>query len=1285
MSYPTNLTDPQSLKDLLNRKEFNQYKIPKKEYKRTWLDDLIRKEHNIMLMAHQRFVRNLINPNTKYNRLLIKHATGTGKTIAALGIAQEFINQYQKLYDLQDPNKFGTDSNIKTPHVFIIGFSKHVFQKELLRHPEFGFVSKTELIDHKRLKILAESGTSVDKAALAEFETRIKKRITNRHLGGFYKFYGYKEFFNRMFIGANIEDLDQDSIHTAIAEGKVKVNFELVEKFANSIVICDEIHNTYNSSEANNYGIALMTLFDIFDGYPVGNPPQHIMDLAKSSLLRVILMSATPLNNSPTEIVDLLSLLVPRSQRQLKKTGEKETTTELTKDDLFYDTRTLKPGAMDTIKNLLLGKISFIQDVNPKYFPEIIWEGTELRYSDGEGGGKEKKKQQKQLPYLKFIRCPMSKLHYKTYKEVYEGTLPPDGQALIDLVLPNPKEDDLPLFRTRDIKSSLQNAPQIWKDKNKIDFLKQPLVGSKLESWIVTGDFMKLPQLSLYSAKYAKVVEDLIANTKINAGKVMIIHQYVKNSGVLFLQEVLRRNGFIDEFSHPVDNTLCSICAIPLAKHPKPFITNQAQKTGETVETKTNKNHQFMPAKFIMAHGDVDKNIMNKSIEKYDSGDNSMGHKFKVLIGSKMIKEAYDFKDVRHEWVIYPPSNIATLIQIFGRSSRTNSHINLPPELRQVYRRIYVSSIPGESPIGEKSYEELKYIEKMKDHLIIQDILATFNSIAIDADIHREIIFPQGDKYHKEENTLESKYFEVSNLVKINKANTHTHAPTFDVFHRDDEIKNIQFIIKRLFIEKFVYKYKDLWRDVQNPYFYYPSNTRMFTEENFKKALLRLLFIPNSVDIVKSTSNLVDSLFDEDEKRIIKSDGGEYRIIYKSGFYILAPIIYPQASPLGIPAVQFPELYEDCWIRSYEKVSKLDLPITDYLKTSNVTYETMKYKFYNKYRKFSVTQLPASVELYGFEFHLRLIEECIRYAFNILTNASMMFSELHEFYFKMLYFYSRLDIVLFANNLTDVGMKNYEQYVTKEKIKIKRPKGDGKKAKVEILEEDHKYNSFLMTSMLNATGSQEPFNIHRLNDLLEKSRTATGVKADTELSARSEILDLTITKELKKTTMKRTPVKVFASMLPVGHFLTPGSGVSIPKIYNPEEDTWSMSPEFTAKNKIENTVENQIIIGYYERTPGGIDVKFKIRQPKQLQKEHQDARMLERGNVCSTKKKEYLIELATKLEIKDISPTITNICDLIKLELMDREMKERRKIKHMTPEQQKKHKQTRWFYLHFEN
>ena len=102
-----------------------------------------------MLHAHQKFVRNLVNPDTPYKRLLLKHSTGTGKTIAALSIAMKFIKEYKIKYNLSE------EAVPQTPLVFIIGFSKTIFQKELLRRPEFGFVTKELISEHQRLKYLA--------------------------------------------------------------------------------------------------------------------------------------------------------------------------------------------------------------------------------------------------------------------------------------------------------------------------------------------------------------------------------------------------------------------------------------------------------------------------------------------------------------------------------------------------------------------------------------------------------------------------------------------------------------------------------------------------------------------------------------------------------------------------------------------------------------------------------------------------------------------------------------------------------------------------------------------------------------------------------------------------------------------------------------------------------------------------------------------------------------------------------------------------------------------------
>lgn len=62
----------------------------------------------------------------------------TGKTIAALSIAKEFVNK------------------TKQKKIFIVGFTKQLFINELLSHPEFGFISSEELQTLKQLKINAE-------------------------------------------------------------------------------------------------------------------------------------------------------------------------------------------------------------------------------------------------------------------------------------------------------------------------------------------------------------------------------------------------------------------------------------------------------------------------------------------------------------------------------------------------------------------------------------------------------------------------------------------------------------------------------------------------------------------------------------------------------------------------------------------------------------------------------------------------------------------------------------------------------------------------------------------------------------------------------------------------------------------------------------------------------------------------------------------------------------------------------------------------------------------------
>jgi hypothetical protein len=1309
MSYPDILDvqdRPKSIENLLFRKEFSQLKIPPSTsgLNPSFLDDILNKEGKLFPHPQQQFVRNFINPNTKYKRLLCKHDTGTGKTFTSLLDAFEFIKYYKQQYNF-------TKGSVETPLVFIIGFSKAIFQRELLRRPEFGFISQEEIQEHKRLRYLSETGSLSDVDALLEFETKLKKRLTKKSRGGFFKFIGYKEFFNRLFVFSGETTSTEsrviqteDIILQDIRAGNIVLNYDLIDAFSNSLIICDEIHNVYNSVEINNYGIALRTLFNIYDmpdemdkicnlqGKTASG--QKRLDIIKSSSLRIIFLTATPINNSPTEIVDLLNLLIPQSTLPGKKRLEKE--------DFFIDNRNLKKGALEKIRHLTIGYVSFLRNQNPKYFPMRILDGDAIKIPRKYLSERIYGYNDDILPYLKFTICAMSPLHYQTYKLVYKGTLPPDGQSLLDMIIPNPGiSENIPknigLFRSKDIRYSIQNAPSKWKDEYQIDLIKQEGSNS-----IITGEFMRMPTLAKYSSKYAMMVNLLVENLKNNSGKILIIHQYVKMSGVLFIQEVLLRNGFLDESSNPTDDTLCSICGIRRKKH------------------KPSQDHEFMPVRFITIYGEMDNLTKNRSIEKFSRPDDVDGKIYRIMLGSKVLNEGVDLTAIQNIWVMSVPSNIPTLLQILGRAIRDRSHISLPPEKRKVRVRIFVSSIPTSESKTDLSNEEYKYFEKLMDYLIVQQIEKVFNSNAIDSPLYRNIIFPNVKEASKMKAELGTLYFDISPIfgkkweqIADNKKKLTTedvNLTTFYPYYSWEEVQTISYIIKRLFIEQStVWTYEDLWNSVRSPPFDIYVNPELFLENNFLMALSVLC--PSMIlesgfnisDVSLEQKKFTSRLFNSDDSKIIHKNR-ECQITKKDHYFMLLPIrdfnSIPREDDYSLLSLGFdseisagkPTVEVDSWYRRELSPRQISVRITESLKTSNISYNQMKYRFYNQFANIPIEEIPTTVELYDLDFHVHLVEDAIRYVFNIYTNSEIPFSELHEFYFKILYFYDRLEMILFADQLKDTKLFiHYSKYVesgSRIPFGIHDKSETGKK----MLKEEHDYNSFLMSSISRSEGNR-PFVIDRLNEFLGK-RPSTPHK-----HKHPRLDDMNVDKLLINRNEKKI-VKVFPNLLPVGHFLTTNiessytPQVSVPKIYIPENEgiksvpLWKRAVEFISEINTPVEIENDILIGYYEKNPSGIDVKFKLRPPIQQIEYYEDSRMIERGSACNTRHKNDLLELAKSLNIKDISETekfsIKDICTIIKLNLMKKEMSERRKWKHLSKKDREKTKRIRYFYLHFE-
>ena len=1267
--------------DINRRKEFVQYRVDKHIIPDSLMELAIKKNENLRLTSYQNFVKNYFTPNTPYDRLLLKWQTGAGKSIGLLSIAMNFIQTYKT-------RKAIGQSEIGT--VFVIGFNDMAFKKELLRFPEFGFINRGEKKRVTKLKKIASTGGPIQMRRYKEYLAFIKKRFGNRKRNGYFKFMGYKALFNHIFrhgSDINITSLTEVEIKNHISSGKITFNKDLLAEFKNSLIICDEIHSVYNSLEKNNWGIALQIILD------------------KEPTCRAVFASATPINNNPKEIVDLLNLL---------STGEK-----IAKAMLFKKDDTLIPGALDKIAKMANGKISYLSDMNPKYYPRIKTMGTTLKAID----------------YLKFIRCPMSDFHYNTYKKTYTGHLTHGSRYIVDFVVENPDDPNIGIYQSSVVKSRLNSASVAWKSK----------YGFGMKNGRIIGRALQAKSLKKYSAKYAKMLEDTIDVIKSKGGKIFIYHNLVHMSGVLFIEQVLSENGFIGEFSAASDNTYCSICGkcrsehsqmevmggdekiktikittskgqevhlvntydiptdvvkgenidefmkklprvnvvlrvpnyatslaaklnekkVPLERQTESYAEyyiktviggkphkKSNKKSNEKLNKKSNDKftHRFKPVRFVSVHGEIDKAQMLHSLEKINAPSNANGEDYMILIGSKVMKESHDIKAIRNVFVMSRPDNIPALIQVRGRAIRKGSHRDLPHEKQDVMVKIYTTCLPVRQKFGpdkgqyELSYEEEKYAEKIKAFKIIQSIEKTLHEVAVDAHINRNMIegTPAGEK-----DTLAS--FSFNPRFKLGRPKSMT---TFNIYHQEEEISTIIYMIKRFFIEvSSVWTHNDLFQSIKKDALaFQPTiDTKILSYSSFCLAINNLLYDEHSSqtydDEQLEKGEVIDKLFDGDDKIISVPPGINCAIVPMIDGSTQYYIMFPLKSD-GTPNIDI----ESCF-RISKKTITNNISINNFIQNKLVDfdYDDKKKIFYRKYVSTELENMEEVVCDYGAEFHIKFLEECIQYVFSIWTDPSIKMEKYHEFYFKMLYYYDILSFVMWVNTSKEKVAKKYIKYhrgriINKKETLTKSIEKYGKISQTQSDVSSDGIVNLIKSSIDRTSNVWVPRKFReQYNEILRKTN------------------ELFVHNKKIKNAKKPTP-----DLLPVGHFMG-----EFPRIYHPDEG-WYEDPTYIM-SKIKY-VENDIIIGYDEKSKAGVHVRFKLRNPIHNIKKFKDTRMIEKGTVCRSKSKEYLEKIAKKINV--IVPkkyNVENLCAMIKQKLMRLEMKERIKGSNI-----------KYFYFHYE-
>ena len=366
-SYP-NPDDKKLQEKIFKKREFYYNRIPKREVLKT--DEEIQKyreencpdEFDFELKEHQKIITNLMSPHTPYEGILLMYGTGTGKTASAISIAEQFKEQVKK---------YNTKIYVLVPGPN----TRENFKKELVLTTGETYIKNKRILDQM---------TKADKER--EFKIGVYGALQ------FYKLLSYKTFYRKV-LGEKIAEkkLEGDKIVRTFKkneEGDIERELvvDRINNMDNSVIIVDEAHNL----TGNEYGEALMKIKKV------------------SNNLKIILLSATPMKNLASDIVDLLNFVRP-----IDKPIKKEL---IFTSDKNVHLNKFKPGGKEILKEMSQGYVSYFRGNTPYTFADRVDKGV---IPNG-------------LLFTPVVRCEMDKFQENTYNIAANKSKSIDDESKMD-------------------------------------------------------------------------------------------------------------------------------------------------------------------------------------------------------------------------------------------------------------------------------------------------------------------------------------------------------------------------------------------------------------------------------------------------------------------------------------------------------------------------------------------------------------------------------------------------------------------------------------------------------------------------------------------------------------------------------------------------------------------------------------------------------------------------------------------------------------------------------------
>ena len=657
--------------------------------------NLITKKCNVSefhFQDHQKLVSDFLNPSSGYRGLLLCHEPGTGKTLAAINIAEQFIPQVKKY-------------NTKI-YVLVPGPStKQNFINEILfyRTQSVGsFMKKKEYDPTAKRKIIRE----------------IKENYTFVTQNG----------FTSMVIGKNqytVSATGKNEVYRN-ARGVVerKRSTQKLDYLRNTILIIDEAHNMTNKNA-------------------IREAVNQLINHPNTSNLKILLLTATPMKNTVLDIVPLMNFILPENRRM--------TVNDLVKNiNTPPDMLEFKDNWYGYLKNHVGNHISYVK-TSTLTFPDVRYMGTQLEKIETFRITNCNMSMFQSQSYQSIERTNDG---YGSEKDIKARAFKKNLQAIQLFCFPIlGKQNTLTYtFRLKDIRNQISSMSM--KDHKRYRKLLLELLIShdikietlpdnfiEFKNGIIDGEILNQKYLKVFSSKYYKCLHNVLSPENIKY-KAFIYSDRV-DVGVFLFENILKQNGFL-QYSPNIhqsngiynrtiySNVRCFECGVLLKNHNK-----------NHTKSNTKSNHDYHPATYITYTGgkDDDDNQKELNFEKFNHKNNVYGEHIKIILASRVMREGRSLKNCCSVHILVPPFTITTIQQVVGRARRHCSHIDMISEHNPIPEvKVWLYCCSFDRKILSKSTTEYTndqelYIKAYRKYRLIKKAMGCIRDISFDCAI----------------------------------------------------------------------------------------------------------------------------------------------------------------------------------------------------------------------------------------------------------------------------------------------------------------------------------------------------------------------------------------------------------------------------------------------------------------------------------------------------------------------------------------------------------------------